>query len=118
MSHTTKPFIRKPETVSLEQAKSAYPYVTISHQPQTDTSLAAQVKRQFANGSPRHITNGLYQLSLSKNRTVMDKPEIDTELAPLGLQPKNIQFVSQTNSDVTVIIKVDRTTIESWKEVA
>lgn len=99
----TQKFLQQ-KTITTQQAKSAYPELTLTSTPNNNTSLATQVKRQFKNGYARLITNNIYRLTLSKTVTVMDKSDIDNDLKTIGLTPDQIQYIEQTNHTVTINI--------------
>ena len=110
----TKSVLTK-KTVTPEQAHAAYPDLTLTFTPNTDTSLAAQVKRQFKNNTVHHMTGDIYRLTLSKKQGHITKYDIDDELKPLNLEPKQIQYVDQdTRGNVTINITVDKNTITKW----
>ena len=98
--------ILKEEPLTKEQAHTIYPYLKKSYRPTTDTSFVAQVKRAFKYDRIRHITDDIYRLTLSKLDTVVDKPELDQQLKPLGLQSKQIHYIEQTNSNLVVNLTI------------
>ena len=98
--------ILKEEPLTKEQAHTIYPYLKKSYRPTTDTSFAAQVQRAFKYNTIRHITADIYRLTLSKLDTVVDKPELDQQLEPLGLQSKQIHYIEQTNSNLVVNLTI------------
>lgn len=98
--------ILKEEPLTKEQAHTIYPYLKKSYRPTTDTSFVAQVKRAFKYNTIRHITADIYRLTLSKHDTVVDKPELDQQLKPLGLQSKQIHYIEQTNSNLVVNLTI------------
>lgn len=98
--------ILKEEPLTKEQAHTIYPYLKKSYRPTTDTSFVAQVKRAFKYNTIRHITTDIYRLTLSKLDTVVDKPELDQQLKPLGLQSKQIHYIEQTNSNLVVNLTI------------
>ena len=98
--------ILKEEPLTKEQAHTIYPYLKKSYRPTTDTSFVAQVKRAFKYNTIRHITADIYRLTLSKLDTVVDKPELDQQLKPLGLQSKQIHYIEQTNSNLVVNLTI------------
>lgn len=98
--------ILKEEPLTKEQAHQIYPYLKRSYRPTTDTSFTAQVKRAFKYNTIRHITADIYRLTLSKLDTVIDKPELDQQLKPLGLQSKQIHYIEQTNSNLVVNLTI------------
>lgn len=110
--------ILKQKPVTIEQAKAAYPRITLTATPTHDTSLAAQVRRQFKNNLAWPTGNNIYRLILSKNTTVMDKPELDKALAPLGLKPHQIQYIGQNNHDIIVNLTVSPYFVKKFKKEA
>jgi hypothetical protein len=98
--------ILKEEPLTKEQAHTIYPYLKKSYRPTTDTSFVAQVKRAFKYDRIRHITGDIYRLTLSKLDTIVDKPELDQQLKPLGLQSKQIHYIEQTNSNLVVNLTI------------
>ena len=98
--------ILKEEPLTKEQAHTIYPYLKKSYRPTNDTSFVAQVKRAFKYNRIRHITADIYRLTLSKLDTVVDKPELDQQLKPLGLQSKQIHYIEQTNSNLVVNLTI------------
>lgn len=104
------------KTITTEQAKSVYPELTLTSTPNHDASLAAQVKHQFQTGLARLITNNIYRLTLSKNTTVMDKPELDLALAVLNLETNDIQYIEQNNSNIVVNLTVRPKLVEKIKK--
>lgn len=98
--------ILKEEPLTKEQAHTIYPYLKKSYRPTTDTSFVAQVKRAFKYNTIIHITADIYRLTLSKLDTVVDKPELDQQLKPLGLQSKQIHYIEQTNSNLVVNLTI------------
>ena len=107
--------ILESKPVTTEQAKMAYPNVTMTSNPTTDTSLAAQVKRQFKNGTARHITNNIYRLTLSKQKHVMTRYDLEKELKPLNLKPNQIQYIDQTPlGSIVINLTVSKYMIKKW----
>lgn len=104
------------QPVTPKQAQSVYPQTTLVSRPNIDTSLAAQVKRQFKQGYARHISNNIYRLTLSKNTTVLDKLELDLKLQSLGLSSQDIQYIEQNNHNIVVNLTVPINLVTKWKE--
>ena len=104
------------QPVTPKQAQSVYPKTTLTSRPNNDTSLAAQVKRQFKQGYARHISNNVYRLTLSKNTTVLDKPELDLKLQSLGLSSQDIQYIEQNNHNIVVNLTVPTNLVNKWKK--
>lgn len=104
------------QPVTPKQAQSVYPQATLVSRPNIDTSLAAQVKRQFKQGYARHISNNVYRLTLSKNTTVLDKSELDLKLQSLGLSSQDIQYIEQNNHNIVVNLTVPINLVTKWKE--
>ena len=83
--------------------------------PTTDTSLAAQVKRQFKNGTARHITNNIYRLTLSKQQPVMTRYDLEKEIQALNLKPNQIQYIDQTTlGDIVINLTISNYMIKKW----
>ena len=92
-----------------------YPNITMTSNPTTDTSLAAQVKRQFKNGTARHITNNIYRLTLSKQQPDMTRYSLEQELKVLNLKPKQIQYIEQTKlGNIVINLTVSKYMIKKW----
>lgn len=107
--------ILEEKPVTTEQAKMIYPNITMTSNPTTDTSLAAQVKRQFKNGTARHITNNIYRLTLSKQQPVMTHYDLEKELKVLNLKPKQIQYIEQTTlGNIVINLTVSKYMIKKW----
>jgi hypothetical protein len=107
--------ILEEKPVTTEQAKMAYPNITMTSNPTTDTSLAAQVKRQFKNGTARHITNNTYRLTLSKQQHNMTRYDLEKELKVLNLKPKQIQYIEQTTlGNIVINLTVSKYMIKKW----
>ena len=107
--------ILEEKPVTTEQAKMAYPNITMTSNPTTDTSLAAQVKRQFKNGTARHITNNIYRLTLSKQQPHMTRYSLEQELKVLNLKPKQIQYIEQTKlGNIVINLTVSKYMIKKW----
>lgn len=107
--------ILEEKPVTTEQAKMAYPNITITSNPTTDTSLAAQVKHQFKNGTARHITNNIYRLTLSKQQPNMTRYDLEKELKVLNLKPKQIQYIEQTTlGNIVINLTVRKYMIKQW----
>ena len=107
--------ILEEKPVTTEQAKMAYPNITMTSNPTTDTSLAAQVKRQFKNGTARHITNNIYRLTLSKQQPNMTHYDLEKELKVLNLKPKQIQYIEQTTlGNIVINLTVSKYMIKKW----
>ena len=107
--------ILEEKPVTIEQAKMIYPNITMTSNPTTDTSLAAQVKRQFKNGTARHITNNIYRLTLSKQQPDMTRYSLEQELKVLNLKPKQIQYIEQTNlGNIVINLTVSKYMIKKW----
>lgn len=94
------------KTITTKQVQATYPTALLKSMPKRNVSLEAQVKRQFKQGLARHISNNIYRLTLSKNTTVIDKPELDKALAPLKIKPNQIQYIEQSNNNIIVNITV------------
>ena len=107
--------ILEEKPVTTEQAKMIYPNITMTSNPTTDTSLAAQVKRQFKNGTARHITNNIYRLTLSKQQPNMTHYDLEKELKVLNLKPKQIQYIEQTTlGNIVINLTVSKYMIKKW----
>ena len=107
--------ILEEKPVTTEQAKMIYPNITMTSNPTTDTSLAAQVKRQFKNGTARHITNNIYCLTLSKQQPNMTHYDLEKELKVLNLKPKQIQYIEQTTlGSIVINLTVSKYMIKQW----
>ena len=107
--------ILEEKPVTTEQAKKIYPNITMTSNPTTDTSLAAQVKRQFKNGTARHITNNIYRLTLSKQQPNMTHYDLEKELKVLNLKPKQIQYIEQTTlGNIVINLTVSKYMIKKW----
>ena len=107
--------ILEEKPVTIEQAKMIYPNITMTSNPTTDTSLAAQVKRQFKNGTARHITNNIYRLTLSKQQPDMTRYSLEQELKVLNLKPKQIQYIDQTPlGSIVINLTVSKYMIKKW----
>lgn len=107
--------ILEEKPVTTEQAKMAYPNITMTSNPTTDTSLATQVKRQFKNGTARHITNNIYRLTLSKQKHVMTRYDLEKELKSLNLKPNQIQYIDQTPlGNIVINLTVSKYMIKKW----
>lgn len=107
--------ILEEKPVTTEQAKMIYPNITMTSNPTTDTSLAAQVKRQFKNGTARHITNNIYRLTLSKQQPNMTHYDLEKELEVLNLKPKQIQYIEQTTlGNIVINLTVSKYMIKKW----
>lgn len=107
--------ILEEKPVTTEQAKMAYPNITMTSNPTTDTSLAAQVKRQFKNGTARHITNNIYRLTISKQQPVMTRYDLEKELKALNLKPNQIQYIDQTTlGNIVINLTVSKYMIKKW----
>ena len=107
--------ILEEKPVTTEQAKMIYPNITMTSNPTTDTSLAAQVKRQFKNGTARHITNNIYCLTLSKQQPNMTHYDLEKELKVLNLKPKQIQYIEQTTlGNIVINLTVSKYMIKKW----
>ena len=107
--------ILEEKPVTTEQAKMIYPNITMTSNPTTDTSLAAQVKRQFKNGIARHITNNIYRLTLSKQQPNMTHYDLEKELKVLNLKPKQIQYIEQTTlGNIVINLTVSKYMIKKW----
>lgn len=107
--------ILEEKPVTTEQAKMIYPNITMTSNPTTDTSLAAQVKRQFKNSTARHITNNIYRLTLSKQQPNMTHYDLEKELKVLNLKPKQIQYIEQTTlGNIVINLTVSKYMIKQW----
>ena len=107
--------ILESKPVTIEQAKMIYPNITMTSNPTTDTSLAAQVTRQFKNGTARHITNNIYRLTLSKQQPVMTRYNLEKELKALNLKPNQIQYIDQTPlGSIVINLTVSKYMIKKW----
>ena len=106
--------ILESKPVTIEQAKMIYPNITMTSNPTTDTSLAAQVKRQFKNGTARHITNNIYRLTLSKQQPDMTRYSLEQELKVLNLKPKQIQYIEQKLGNIVINLTVSKYMIKKW----